>query len=96
MKYLVTNLADLIEKPDFNGELLFFNPWGFSKKGIVEQVSAVTAGISKEFSGEIYYYVAPLFYGKRGRIGLDYLRREFTRALIIEINHSEDFRLFSN
>jgi hypothetical protein len=72
MNYLLTNICldqklKVSLKDKFN--VIFFNPWGFSKKGVQHQLYETVSFLDIQIESQVFYYIKPLFWGKRAQIG---------------------------
>lgn len=92
---VLTNFEKIRNNVDFNLDVKVFiyNPWGFSKKGIEDQITNLTIDIG--FSNEIIlFYVSDLFFGNRTQIALKKLRELLPNNEIIVIKNENDLNLF--
>lgn len=92
---VLTNFEKIRNNVDFNLDVKIFiyNPWGFSKKGIEDQIINLTFDIG--FSNEkILFYVGDLFFGNRTKIALNKLRELFPSNEIIVIKNENELHLF--
>jgi len=92
MKYLITNICldDKLKaslKDKFN--VIFFNPWGFSKIGIQQQLFETVRFLDIQIENQIFYYIKPLFWGKRAQIGFETLKNLYPENFLVFINEDE-------
>jgi hypothetical protein len=75
---VITNI-ELPENGTINSsfKVYFFNPWGFSKKGIKNQIGTLATTIRIEAEDKIYFCIKDLFFGNRSQIAFAELKKFF-------------------
>ena len=95
MIFFISNNKIILKK--INGVTpIFFNPWGFSKLSIENQVQEALFQHLIENDAEILFYIENLFFGNRSKIALNKLKSVYPKNNIIEILDFEDLQLFFN
>ena len=86
-KIVITNF-EIPQNGTINSSLkvYFFNPWGFSKKGIEVQIRAAAEAINVVAEDEIYFCIKDLFFGNRSQIAFAELEKIFCDNCVERIN----------
>ena len=89
-RVLITNL-DLNPSTVAGAELqmYFFNPWGFSKQGIVDQIQAVLEQLPRHEELEILFCVRNRFFGNRANIAFEKTQQLFSNQRVSQITEEE-------
>lgn len=96
MELLITNQNINLKFSNAELHVINFNPWGFSKSGIRDQLlTAVKDELSKDIF-RIGFYVTPLFFGARGKIAVNYLKILFPKSIVHVLTSSGEVELFLN
>jgi hypothetical protein len=98
---LITNLLNFPSKIWLNGTLIetviHHNPWGFSRSEIAKSVRLLLEDVrsNKEMELKIFVCIKPLFFGRRGGIVLEEVKRIFPADSVFEVSPSQ-LELFSD
>ena len=92
MNYLLTNICldqklKVSLKDKFN--VIFFNPWGFSKKGVQHQLYETVSFLDIQIESQVFYYIKPLFWGKRAQIGFEALKNLYPKNFLVFLNEDQ-------
>jgi len=95
MRFFISNNKIILKK--INGVTpIFFNPWGFSKLAIENQIQEALFQHLVENDSEFFYYVENLFFGNRSKIAFNKLKSIYPNNNIIEILDFQSSQLFFN
>jgi hypothetical protein len=70
-------------------QIYFFNPWGFSKQGIVDQIQEVLEQLPRHEELEILFCVRNRFFGNRAKIAFEKTQQYFNYQRVSQITEDE-------
>jgi hypothetical protein len=76
-------------------EWIEFNPWGFSRLGIEQQVHKVMQNKNLQVTDKIILSITPLFFGRRGDIAFNALQKLFPNVNVVQVKEDQ-LHLFLN
>lgn len=94
MKLLLTNTIFKESRLSTDFSVIYYNPWGFSKKAIQQQVEIALSSFDLNDNDILYIYLKPHFFGKRSEIVVKYCQKNI-KAQIIELSNDK-FELLIN
>jgi hypothetical protein len=87
---LITNLElDPSSFADSKLRVYFFNPWGFSKQGIADQIQAVLNQLPRHEELEILFCIRNRFFGNREKIAFEKTQQYFNNQQVSKITAEE-------
>ncbi len=88
MNFLITNA--ILDSPMTykNLKIVYFNPWGFSKIGIINQIEQTLSESQLTNQDTLYIYLEPYFFGRRSKIVVEHCVGSF-KTHVKELNYRE-------
>jgi hypothetical protein len=98
MLFITNYLLEEFIKKDLttNIKSLYFNPWGFSKLGIENQIEEALKNKIDNVNVEIYFVVKNLFFGRRKNIALEKIKALYPQNKIHVLTEEELILFFDN
>ncbi len=94
---LITNHEVLNNFNSYRGcqfEVIQFNPWGFSKIGIENQILQAISVLPPSENCQILFFVTDCFFGNRSKIAFNTLKNYFPKKEIFEFKSLNELNLF--
>lgn len=94
MKLLLTNTILKESKSAKGVSIVYYTPWGFSKKAIEHQVEIAMSSFDLKNNDILYIYLKPHFFGKRSEIVVKYCQKNI-KAQVVDLSY-DNFELLFN
>jgi len=70
-------------------QVYFFNPWGFSQQGIVDQIHGILESLPQNGGLEIFFCVRNRFFGNRAKIAFEKVQQSLSHHQVSRITEQE-------
>lgn len=83
MKFLLTNTTRKESNLVKDIFIIYYNPWGFSKKSIEHQVETALSSFDINDNDILYIYMKPHFFGKRSEIVVKFCQKNIKAQILV-------------